>query len=182
RAPGEIFSRFTSWQMAAGQKIELDNGLRTDWVIGAIALAVMCYLSPMLALVPVVGVLLMGAVSVWAIYRDRHYTQQLQVRGAVQNDFILETIQGFSTIKSAGLAGQRQEGFAEHARSLFNCLQQQKIYEQIKDSIYQLIGSLEMVLFMLLALPLLKEGELSLGAFFAYSFLREIFTSYSSKI
>ena len=95
RAPGEIFSRFTSWQMAAGQKIELDNGLRTDWVIGAIALAVMCYLSPMLALVPVVGVLLMGAVSVWAIYRDRHYTQQLQVRGAVQNDFILETIQGF---------------------------------------------------------------------------------------
>ncbi|MEX0631250.1 hypothetical protein M8494_00230 [Serratia ureilytica] len=30
RAPGEIFSRFTSWQMAAGQKIELDNGLRTD--------------------------------------------------------------------------------------------------------------------------------------------------------
>ncbi len=93
--PGEIFSRFTSWQMAAGQKIELDNGLRTDWIIGAIALAVMCYLSPMLALVPVVGVLLMGAVSVWAIYRDRHYTQQLQVRGAVQNDFILETIQGF---------------------------------------------------------------------------------------
>ncbi|MBL5823481.1 ATP-binding cassette domain-containing protein [Serratia marcescens] len=182
RAPGEIFSRFTSWQMAAGQKIELDNGLRTDWIIGAIALAVMCYLSPMLALVPVVGVLLMGAVSVWAIYRDRHYTQQLQVRGAVQNDFILETIQGFSTIKSAGLAGQRQEGFAEHARSLFNCLQQQKIYEQIKGSIYQLIGSLEMVLFMLLALPLLKEGELSLGAFFAYSFLREIFTSYSSKI
>lgn len=182
RAPGEIFSRFTSWQMAAGQKIELDNGLRTDWIIGAIALAVMGYLSPMLALVPIAGVLLMGAISVWAIYRDRHFTQQLQVRGAVQNDFILETIQGFSTIKSAGLAGQRQEGFAEHARSLFNCLQRQKVYEQVKGSIYQLIGSLEMVVFMLLALPLLKGGELSLGAFFAYSFLREIFTSYTSKI
>ncbi|MBU5414583.1 peptidase domain-containing ABC transporter [Serratia ureilytica] len=182
RAPGEIFSRFTSWQMAAGQKIELDNGLRTDWIIAAIALAVMGYLSPMLALVPIAGVLLMGAISVWAIYRDRHFTQQLQVRGAAQNDFILETIQGFSTIKSAGLAGQRQEGFAEHARSLFNCLQRQKVYEQVKGSIYQLIGSLEMVVFMLLALPLLKGGELSLGAFFAYSFLREIFTSYTSKI
>ncbi len=57
-----------------------------------------------------------------------------------------------------------------------------KIYEQVKGSIYQLIGSLEMVVFMLLALPLLKGGELSLGAFFAYSFLREIFTSYTSKI
>lgn len=182
RAPGEIFSRFVSWQMAAGQKIELDNSLRTDWIIGAIALAVMCYLSPMLALVPVAGMLLMGMVSIWAIYRDRHYTQQLQGKGAAQNDFILETIQGFSTIKSAGLAGQRQEGFAAHALSLFSCLQQQKVYEQVKGSIYQLIGSLEMVLFMLLALPLLKSGALSLGAFFAYSFIREIFTSYTSKI
>ncbi|MDT3253665.1 ATP-binding cassette domain-containing protein [Serratia sp. root2] len=182
RAPGEIFSRFISWQMAAGQKIELDNSLRTDWIIGAIALAVMCYLSPMLALVPVAGMLLMGMVSIWAIYRDRHYTQQLQGKGAAQNDFILETIQGFSTIKSAGLAGQRQEGFAAHALSLFTCLQQQKVYEQVKGSIYQLIGSLEMVFFMLLALPLLKNGALSLGAFFAYSFIREIFTSYTSKI
>ncbi len=54
-------------QLADGRRPEdrTDNGLRTDWVIGAIALAVMCYLSPMLALVPVVGVLLMGAVSVW---------------------------------------------------------------------------------------------------------------------
>lgn len=182
RAPGEIFSRFTSWQMAAAQKIELDNGLRTDWIIGAIALMAMCYLSPILALVSVIGLLCMGAVSLWAIYRDRYFTQQLQVKGAAQNDFILETIQGFSTIKSAGLASQRQAGFAAQALSLFTCLQQQKVYEQVKGSVYQLIGSLEMVLFMLLALPLLKSGVLSLGAFFAYSFLREIFASNTSKI
>ncbi|CAI2464661.1 Lactococcin-G-processing and transport ATP-binding protein LagD [Serratia ficaria] len=182
RAPGEIFSRFTSWQMAAAQKIELDNGLRTDWIIGAIALVAMCCLSPILALVPVIGMLFMGAVSLWAIYRDRYFTQQLQVKGAAQNDFILETIQGFSTIKSAGLASQRQAGFAAQALALFTCLQQQKVYEQVKGSVYQLIGSLEMVLFMLLALPLLKSGALSLGAFFAYSFLREIFAANTSKI
>lgn len=39
-----------------------------------------------------------------------------------------------------------------------------------------------MVFFMLLALPLLKQGTLSLGEFFAYSFVREIFTSYITKI
>ncbi|VTR40752.1 ABC-type bacteriocin/lantibiotic exporters, contain an N-terminal double-glycine peptidase domain [Serratia fonticola] len=71
RAPGEVFSRFSNWQMASGTKIELDNGLRTDWIIGAIALAVMCYMSPLLAMVSGVGVTLMGLVSVWAIYRDR---------------------------------------------------------------------------------------------------------------
>ncbi|MBU3894493.1 ATP-binding cassette domain-containing protein [Serratia rubidaea] len=182
RAPGEIFSRFANWQSAAGQKIELDNGLRTDWIVGAIALGVMCYMSPLLALVSVVGVAMMGLVSVWAIYRDRYYTQQLQEKSAEQSDFILETIQGFSTIKSAGLASLRKGAFAQYALSLFTCRQKQKVYEQIKGSIYQLIGSLEMVFFMLLALPLLKSGALSLGEFFAYSFVREIFTSYITKI
>lgn len=182
RAPGDVFSRFSSWQMAAGQKIELDNGLRTDWIIGVIALIVMCYMSPMLATVSVIGVTVMGMVSVWAIYRDRFYTQQLQVKSAEQSDFILETIQGFSTIKSAGLDNQRKTLFAKYALSLFTCQQKQKIYEQVKSSIYQLIGSLEMVFFMLLALPLLKSGAISLGEFFAYSFIREIFTSYVTKI
>ena len=182
RAPGEIFSRFASWQMAATQKVELDNGLRTDWIVGAIALGVMCYMSPILALISVTGVMLMGLISVWAIYRDRYYTQQLQAKSAAQNDFILETIQGFSTIKSAGLASLRKGVFAKYAQELLICRQNQKIYEQVKNSLYQLIGSLEMVFFMLLALPLLKSGKLSLGEFFAYSFVREIFTGYITRI
>ncbi|AHG19283.1 ABC transporter ATP-binding protein [Chania multitudinisentens RB-25] len=182
RAPGEVFSRFSNWQLASGIKIELDNGLRTDWIIGAIALAVMCYMSPQLAMVSAIGVTLMGLVSIWAIYRDRFYTQQLQVKTAEQSDFILESIQGFSTIKSAGLDSQRKSLFAKYALSLFTCRQQQNVYEQVKSSLYQLIGSLEMVFFMLLALPLLKKGTISLGEFFAYSFVREIFTSYITKI
>jgi ATP-binding cassette subfamily B protein RaxB len=182
RAPGDVFSRFSNWQLVSGIKIELDNGLRTDWIIGAIALGVMCYMSPLLAMVSGVGVTLMGLISVWAIYRDRYYTQQLQVKTAEQSDFILESIQGFSTIKSAGLDSQRKSVFARYALSLFTCQQQQRIYEQVKSSLYQLIGSLEMVFFMLLALPLLKKGVLTLGEFFAYSFVREIFTSYITKI
>jgi len=55
RSPGEIYSRFSNWQMAAAQKIELDNGLRTDWIVGAIAFGVMCYMSPMLAMVSAAG-------------------------------------------------------------------------------------------------------------------------------
>jgi len=182
RAPGEIYSRFSNWQMAATQKIELDNGLRTDWIVGAIAFGVMCYMSPLLAMVSAVGVTLMGLVSVWAIYRDRFYTQQLQVKSAEQSDFLMETIQGFSTIKSAGISAQRQQVFAAYALSLFSCQQSQKMYEQVKSSLYQFIGSLEMVLFMLLALPLLKSNAITLGEFFAYSFVRQIFTNYITQI
>jgi len=182
RSPGEIFSRFSSWQMAAAQKIELDNGLRIDWVVGVIALGVMCYISPQLAAISAAGVTLMGLVSVWAIFRDRHFTQQMQVKSAEQSDFLLETIQGFATLKSAGLTSQRQTAFANYALSLFDCRQKQKMYEQVKGSLYQLIGSLEMVFFMLLALPLLKDNRISLGEFFAYSFVRQIFTAYITQI
>ncbi|SFN24625.1 ATP-binding cassette, subfamily B, RaxB [Izhakiella capsodis] len=182
RSPGEIYSRFSNWQMAAAQKIELDNGLRTDWIVGVIALAVMCYISPLLAAISAVGVTLMGLVSVWAIFRDRFYTQQVQVKSAEQSDFLLESIQGFATLKSAGLNSQRQIAFAGFASSLFEIRQKQKVYEQVKSSLYQLIGSLEMVFFMLLALPLLKDNRISLGEFFAYSFVRQIFTSYVTTI
>lgn len=182
RSPGEIYSRFSNWQMAAAQKIELDNGLRIDWVVGVIALSVMCYISPLLAVISAVGVTLMGIVSVWAIFRDRYYTQQIQVKSAEQSDFLLESIQGFATLKSAGLKGQRQTAFAGYALSLFDLRQKQKVYEQVKSSLYQLIGSLEMVFFMFLALPLLKDNHISLGEFFAYSFVRQIFTAYITQI
>lgn len=182
RAPGEVFSRFSAWETAALQKIELDNGLRTDWIIGLLAFIVMAYMSFSLALVSLAGVTLMGLVSVWAIYRDRFYAQQMQERIAEQNEYILESIHGFTTIKSAGLYEQRKSMFATYTLALFNCIQKKQIYEQVKNSIYQMAGSLEMVLFMFLALPLLKNGVISLGSFFAYSFIRQIFSSYITKI
>lgn len=116
-----------------------------DWVVGVIALGVMCFISPMLATISAVGVTLMGLVSVWAIFRDRYFTQQIQAKSAEQSDFLLETIQGFATLKAAGLHGQRQAAFARYALSLFDCRQKQRVYEQVKSSLYQLIGSLEMV-------------------------------------
>ena len=60
RAPGEIFSRFTAWQIGLLQKIELDNGLRSDWVICTIALAIMFWIAPVLAAISAVGVTVMG--------------------------------------------------------------------------------------------------------------------------
>ena len=34
----------------------------------------------MLALISAVGIVAMGLISVWAIFRDRWYTQQLQLK------------------------------------------------------------------------------------------------------
>lgn len=182
RAPGEIFSRFIAWQAGLLQKIELDNGLRSDWVICAIALAVMFWIAPVLAAISAVGVTVMGLISIWAVIRDRWFTQQLQLKSAALNDFFMETLQGILTVKTAGMAGQRQGQFACFSRDLFTCLQRQKVYQQVKEGLYQLTGSLEMVVFMLVVLPMVHSKLISLGDFFAYSFLRQIFTSYVTRI
>ncbi|SPZ21195.1 Lactococcin-G-processing and transport ATP-binding protein LagD [Providencia rettgeri] len=102
RAPGDVFSRFVAWQGALTEKIELDNGLRTDWVICAIALGTMFWIAPVLAAISAAGVTVMGLISVWAIIRDRWYTQQLQLKSAELNDFFMETLQGILTIKQQG--------------------------------------------------------------------------------
>ncbi len=182
RAPGEIFSRFTAWQMGLLQKIELDNGLRSDWVICAIALGIMFWIAPVLAAISAVGVTVMGGISIWAVIRDRWFTQQLQLKSATLNDFFMETLQGILTVKTAGLEGQRQGQFATFSRDLFSCMQRQKVYQQVKEGLYQLTGSLEMVVFMLVVLPMVHGKLISLGDFFAYSFLRQIFTSYVTRI
>lgn len=182
RAPGDIFSRFVAWQNALTNKIELDNGLRTDWIICAIALGIMFWIAPILAVISAAGVTVMGLISVWAIIRDRWYTQQLQLKAAELNDFFMETLQGILTIKTAGLENQRKTQFAWLSRELFTCMQKRNVYQQIKDGIYQLTGSLEMVIFMLVVLPMVANNLISLGDFFAYSFLRQIFTSYVTRI
>ncbi|WP_058910651.1 peptidase domain-containing ABC transporter [Entomohabitans teleogrylli] len=182
RAPGEVFSRFVAWQGGLTQKIELDNGLRSDWVICAIAIGIMFWIAPVLAAISAVGVTIMGLISIWAVIRDRWYTQQLQLKSASLNDFFMETLQGVLTIKTAGLESQRKTQFAALSHDLFTCMQRQKIYQQIKDGFYQLTGSLEMVIFMLMVLPLVNSKQISLGDFFAYSFLRQIFTSYITRI
>lgn len=182
RAPGDIFSRFVAWQGALAEKIELDNGLRTDWVICVIALVIMFWIAPVLAVISAAGVTIMGIISVWAIIRDRWYTQQLQLKAAELNDFFMETLQGILTIKTAGLENQRKTQFAWLSRELFTCMQRRNVYQQIKDGIYQLTGSLEMVIFMLVVLPMVASKAISLGDFFAYSFLRQIFTTYITRI
>lgn len=182
RAPGEIFSRFTAWQAGLLQKIELDNALRSDWIICTIALGIMFWIAPVLAAISAAGVTVMGLISVWAVIRDRWYTQQLQLKSAALNDFFMETLQGVLTIKSAGLESQRKSLFAWYSRDLFSCLQRQKIYQQVKEGLYQLTGNLEMVVFMLVVLPMVHSKLISLGDFFAYSFLRQIFTSYVTRI
>ncbi|WP_142502516.1 peptidase domain-containing ABC transporter [Klebsiella sp. 2680] len=182
RAPGDIFSRFIAWQGGMLQKIELDNGLRSDWIICVIAIGIMFWISPVLALISAVGIVVMGLISVWAIFRDRWYTQQLQLKSATLNDFLMETLQGVLTIKTAGLETQRKAQFARFSYDLFRCLQRQKVYQQVKEGLYQLTGSLEMVVFMLVVLPLVQAKQISLGDFFAYSFLRQIFTSYVTRL
>lgn len=185
RPVGDVYTRYTAWQGTLLQKIELDNGLRTDWIIVAVSLGVMYWISPILALIASVSVTIMGLISVWALYRDRMYTQLMQQKSGALNDFFMETLNGVLTVKTARLTKEREIRFAQLNADVLTTNQKMKIWAQIKSSLYQLTSTLEMVIFFFVALRMVFPTEtatMSLGAFFAYGFVKQIFTSYVTQI
>ena len=54
----------------------------------------------------------------------------------------METLQGVLAIKTAGLETQRKAQFARLSHDLFTCLQRQKVYQQVKEGLYQLTAAL----------------------------------------
>lgn len=64
-------------------------------MICTIALAVMFWIAPVLAAISAVGVTVMGIISVWAVIRDRWFTQQLQLKSATLNDFLWKPFRAF---------------------------------------------------------------------------------------
>lgn len=182
RNAGEVYSRFTHWCGALNQKITLDNTLRIDWIVAIIAFGIMFWVSPLLSLVSFLSVIVMGLISFWAAWKDRGYTQQIEALGAEQNDFIMETISGIHTIKSAGLQTHRQIEFAAQNHQMLRLLRNYAVYNKVKNSLYQLTNNGEMLLFIAISLPLLQGGAMTFGAFVSYGLVKQIYGSTMSKL
>ncbi len=182
RNSGEIYSRFTHWCGALNQKITLDNTLRIDWVVAVIAFGVMFWVSPLLSLISFLSVIVMGLISLWATYRDRVYTQKIEILGAEQNDFIMETISGIHTIKSAGLQTHRQVEFAAQNHQMLKLLRDYAVYNKVKNTLYQLTNNGEMLLFIAISLPLIQSGAMNLGAFVSYGLVKQIYGNTMTRL
>lgn len=182
RNGGEIYSRFSHWCVAQGQKIRLDNTLRSDWLIAALAFGVMFWISPLLTLISCISVIFMGVISLWAAWQDRSYTQRMEAQGAELNEFIMETVNGIHTIKSAGLQAQRQIEFAARNQQLLEVMRRYAIYSKIKSNLYQLVNNGETILFIAISLPLLQANTMSFGMFVSYGLIKQIYGNYMSKL
>ncbi|EJB9252601.1 ABC transporter ATP-binding protein, partial [Salmonella enterica] len=182
RTPGDIYSRYISWVNSLSLKISTDNILRCDWFISLIAFLLMCWISPLLSLLSFTMVIIMGGISVFSLYKDRHYTQQLQIKSANLNEFLMETLQGIKTIKSCRIENKRSLMFGHVSNEFYSCNQKRNIWEEIKGGMYQLVTTIELLIFMLLSLPLVSSGVITLGEFFSYTFIKQIYSSSVTKI
>lgn len=182
RNAGQIYSRFNHWCGTFGQKISLDNTLRIDWIIAILAFGIMFWISPLLSLVSFFSVIMMGLISLWAAWKDRVYTQKIEVLSAEQNDFLMETINGINTIKCAGLQTHRQVEFAAQNHLMLRLLRNYVVYSKIKTNLYQLTGNGEMLLFIAISLPLLQSSAMNFGAFVSYGLIKQIYSNYMTKL
>ena len=182
RAPGDIYSRYISWVNSLSLKISTDNILRCDWFICLIAFLLMYWISPLLSLLSFVMVIIMGGISIISLYKDRYYTQQLQIKSANFNDYLMETLHGMKTIKSCQIEYKRSLMFGHISNELYSCYQKRNIWEEIKTGMYQLVTTIELLIFMLLSLPLVSSGVITLGEFFSYTFIKQIYSSSVTKI
>ncbi|EEM0289059.1 ATP-binding cassette domain-containing protein, partial [Salmonella enterica subsp. enterica serovar Sandiego] len=182
RTPGDIYSRYISWVNSLSLKISTDNILRCDWFISLIAFLLMYWISPLLSLLSFAMVIIMGGISIFSLYKDRHYTQQLQIKSANLNDFLMETLQGIKTIKSCRIENRRSLMFGHVSNEFYSCYQKRNIWEEIKGGMYQLVTTIDFLIFMLLSLPLVSSGVITLGEFFSYTFIKQIYSSSVTKI
>ncbi|EFV1354221.1 ATP-binding cassette domain-containing protein [Salmonella enterica] len=182
RNAGDIYSRFSHWCGALRGKIALDNTLRIDWLIALLSFGVMFWVNPLLSLVSLFSITLMGLISLWAAWKDRIYTQKIEMLSAEQNDFIMETVSGIHTIKSAGLHEHRQIAFAQQNKRMVQALRNYAVYNKIKSNLYQLTGNGETILYIAISLPLLQSGAMHFGTFVSYGLIKQIYGNYMSKL
>ncbi|MDU1876534.1 peptidase domain-containing ABC transporter [Citrobacter sp.] len=182
RNAGDIYSRFSHWCGALRGKIALDNTLRIDWLIALLSFGVMFWINSVLSLVSLFSITLIGLISLWAAWKDRIYTQKIELLSAEQNDFIMETVSGIHTIKSAGLHEYRQIAFAEQNKRMVQALRNYAVYNKIKSNLYQLTSNGETILYIAISLPLLQSGEMHFGTFVSYGLIKQIYGNYMSKL
>ncbi|MDD0832012.1 cysteine peptidase family C39 domain-containing protein [Escherichia coli] len=182
RTVGNIFSRFQAWGDSLSQKIYLDNVLRGEWFICTISLVLMIYISPLLTVISCIAVTVMGIISTLSLQKDKYYTQEIQNKQSDYNDFLMETLQGIKTVKSTGIGRQRLLKFSELSHELYSIIQKQNIWEALKGSLYRITGTLETLLFVFVALPLLYAKSITFGEFFSYSFIKTIFSTCVTNI
>jgi ATP-binding cassette subfamily B protein RaxB len=177
RTVGDVLSRFQSVQPI--QKFLTDTAVATliDGLLAMLTLALMIAYSPSLTLVPVVGLTLYAAAR-WGLYRAERRTEneRIAAQGREQGAMI-ETLRGIVTLR---LAGRETMRHAVWQNRLSESLGAAYAHDRIRawyQSVGSLLGTLETVAIVWMAVSTAIGGGFTTGMIFAFVAYRQQFST-----
>ena len=171
RHTGDVLSRFGSVDQI--QETITNHLVETvlDGVISLVTLGLMFMYSPQLALI-VMGVAMLYAVVRFAVFKPyRQAAEELIVRHANAQTFLLETLRGVAAIKFFAKPNWRVGGWMNQQTAMINATVKQQRISILYQAVNGMIGAVEQALVLYLAAELIIEERFSIGmlvAFLAY--------------
>jgi ATP-binding cassette subfamily B protein RaxB len=171
RHTGDVMSRFSSVE-------HIQDTLTThlveavlDGIVSLVTLALMFAYSPSLALI-VMGVAVVYVAVRLAVFAPyRRAAEELIVRQATAQTFLMETLRGVSAIKFFAKPGWRVGGWMNQQAAMINAHVKQERVSLLYQGINGTVGAIEQALVLYLAAKMIIAEQFSIGmlvAFLAY--------------
>ncbi|WP_342052851.1 MULTISPECIES: peptidase domain-containing ABC transporter [unclassified Cupriavidus] len=174
RKPGDIVERLVAFGEAARDRTQLGNALLCASAISAVTVAVMAWLQPALALVSVAGMIVTGVLTQRYVMQAQVIRVEDEVSGAEQRQFLLESVQGITALKSANIQHARGIAFTRLAQRVTAAWRAGADLELRQRTAYTLVGGVELMITLGIAGRAIMAGELTFGGFYAFAFLRQM--------
>ncbi|TBO27669.1 peptidase domain-containing ABC transporter [Aquabacterium lacunae] len=171
RHTGDVLSRFGSVDTI--QDTITTNLVEAvlDGVVSLVTLGLMYMYSPTLASI-VLGVAVLHALMRFAVFGPyRQAAEELIVRQANAQTFLLETLRGVAAIKFFAKPGWRVAGWMNQQAAMINAHVKQQRISMLYQGVNGLISAVEQALVLYLAAQMILDEQFSIGmlvAFLAY--------------
>lgn len=175
RQVGDIWSRFASVQQIQKTLTTSFVEALLDGLLVLLTLAMMAWISPLLAAVAAGAVALYAALRALSFGPMRTASEEALVHDARQSGHFLETLRGMSAIKLFNAQATRQSRFMNHVVDTMNADIAVRRIEIAMALSQRLLWGLERVGIVWLGALLVLDQRLSLGLLFAFMAYKEQF-------
>ncbi len=181
RHTGDVLSRFES----VGN---IQNTITThlvevvlDGAVSLITLGLMFMYSPTLAVIVVIVALVYIAIRLAVFGPYRQAAEELIVRGALAQTFLLETLRGVSAIKFFAKPSWRVGGWMNQQTAMINATVKQERITILYQSVHGLVSAAEQAAVLYLAALMIIDETLSIGMMVAFLAYKEQFLGRSTE-
>jgi len=169
---GDLMSKLES--LTPVRQAITDHGINAlvQFVVLGTTFAIMFLYSPWLTAVSVAGLVASTALLIAVLPRSRQLSEQTLIERAAQNSSLIETLRGYETVRSLGLASVRRAHWQSHFLEATRAEVGQGKLAILRSAGGGLINATEQVAFLAFGMSGILEREITLGVLFAFISLR----------